>query len=61
MYIHADKGKLKQIFINLIYNAFKFTNNGAITFGCTTFENGNFQFFVTDTGIGIPEDKLRQH
>lgn len=53
----TDRVKLKQIFINLISNAFKFTENGTIEGGFTVDENRNLLFFVTDTGIGIPCDK----
>ena len=59
MLILTDKGKLKQIFINLIYNAYKFTEHGKIKFGCLADENKNLLFFVSDTGIGIPEDKQK--
>jgi PAS domain S-box-containing protein len=55
--IITDKGKLKQILINLITNAFKFTDAGSVIVGCKTEKNNNMQFFVTDTGIGIPKDK----
>ncbi len=54
--IIADKGKLKQLFVNLLTNAFKFTNKGSVEGGCK-FENSNLIFYVTDTGIGIPSDK----
>jgi CheY-like chemotaxis protein len=53
----TDKVKLKQIFINLISNAFKFTETGKIECGCKLDENKNLIFFVSDTGIGIPSDK----
>ncbi len=53
--VNTDKGKLKQIFINLIYNAFKFTNSGSIVFGCRIVEETP-AFFVSDTGCGISED-----
>ncbi len=53
----TDKVKLKQIFINLISNAFKFTETGKIEGGCKFDENKNLLFFVSDTGIGIPSDK----
>ena len=56
--IVTDKGKLKQIFINLISNAFKFTDKGKIEGGCKI-ENNKLHFFVSDTGIGIPEDKQK--
>lgn len=55
--IITDKVKLKQIFINLIINAFKFTDKGRIEGGCKFDRNSNFIFYVSDTGIGIPEDK----
>jgi len=55
--IVTDKGKVKQIFINLISNAFKFTESGKIEGGCTLDANRNLLFYVSDTGIGIPPDK----
>lgn len=55
--VSTDKVKLKQIFINLIGNAFKFTESGQITAGCQYNAKGRLQFFVKDTGIGIPADK----
>lgn len=53
----ADPLRLKQILNNLISNAFKFTEKGAITVGYTV-DNHMIIFYVADTGIGIPEDKL---
>jgi signal transduction histidine kinase/CheY-like chemotaxis protein len=51
--IYSDDAKLHQILTNLINNAVKFTKSGSIDFGFET--KGNFiQFFVKDTGIGIP-------
>ena len=55
--INTDKIKLKQILVNLISNAFKFTQTGEIKFGCTRDEYNNILFYVSDTGIGIAEDK----
>lgn len=55
--IVTDRVKLRQIFINLIGNAFKFTSAGQITGGCKFDANRNLVFFVSDTGIGIPSDK----
>jgi signal transduction histidine kinase len=54
--IETDKAKLKQILINLLGNAFKFTESGRIEAGCKT-ENGKLLFFVSDTGVGIPPEK----
>lgn len=55
--IITDVIKLKQIFINLINNAFKFTDKGKIEAGCRWDKNKQLQFYVSDTGIGIPPDK----
>lgn len=53
----TDIGKLKQIFINLIGNAFKFTNQGSIEVSYRIDDGQFITFFVADTGIGIPSDK----
>lgn len=55
--ISSDKNRLKQIFINLITNALKFTNKGSITFGYYVDNNSNVTCFVKDTGIGIPKNQ----
>jgi len=55
--IYTDKVKLRQIFINLLSNAFKFTISGNIEGGCKFDTNQNLVFHVFDTGIGIPLDK----
>jgi PAS domain S-box-containing protein len=53
--IMTDGTKLVQIISNLINNAFKFTKKGAIDFGYEL--KGEFlEFFVRDTGIGIPRE-----
>jgi two-component system, sensor histidine kinase len=56
--IHTDGLKLKQILINLINNAFKFTHKGLIEFGIQKIENKQLFFYVKDTGIGIPKEKF---
>jgi PAS domain S-box-containing protein len=58
--IKTDANKLKQILINLLKNALKFTSEGFVHYGCEPVsENGSsfLQFFVKDTGIGIAKDK----
>ena len=55
--INTDIIKLKQILINLISNALKFTNEGKIEVSCYYNKDNKLQFSVSDTGIGIPEDK----
>lgn len=51
--IFADQLRLRQVLVNLIGNAVKFTNSGFIDFGFSIFGK-RIQFFVKDTGIGIP-------
>ena len=57
----GDPTKLSQIFINLINNALKFTQNGVVTTTAKVMDTGDdftrIKFAVSDTGIGIPEDK----
>jgi len=54
--IFTDPFRLQQIINNLLKNAFKFTFSGKIEFGYETNKN-DFQFFVSDTGIGVDEEK----
>ncbi len=56
--ILGDQAKLRQILTNLISNAIKFTEEGKIEFGYRLDENNNLLFYVEDTGIGIPENKI---
>lgn len=54
----TDKSKLDSILTNLLKNAVKFCSEGIIEFGCE--QKGEFlQFFVKDTGKGIPKDRQR--
>jgi two-component system, sensor histidine kinase and response regulator len=58
----GDPNRLHQILINLLSNAIKFTEKGTVTLEVTNDGAqrvpGAIHFAVTDTGIGIPEDKL---
>ncbi len=57
--ILGDKGKIRQILLNLVSNAMKFTpKGGGITIAARVSANGAFLFSVTDTGIGIPAEHL---
>jgi PAS domain S-box-containing protein len=55
--ILTDGQRLKQVFTNLLDNAFKFTEKGKITFGCSLNSHKELIFFVKDSGIGIPKEK----
>ncbi len=62
--IVGDSLRLRQILLNLIGNAIKFTSHGEIFLGVRVTENNDkelaLEFEVRDTGIGIPEDKLNR-
>ena len=54
--IRIDKEKFIAIVNSLVKNAIRYTNKGTIEFGCE--KKGNFlEFFIKDTGIGIPKDR----
>ncbi len=53
----TDTFKLKQILTNLIGNALKFTSQGKVEIGCRMKGKNLVEFYVCDTGIGIPKEK----
>ncbi|WP_332810762.1 HAMP domain-containing protein [Sphingomonas sp.] len=70
--IRTDEKRLQQVVLNLLSNAFKFTAHGRVTLAVRTAESGwssnhpvlkpserAIEIAVTDTGIGIPEDKQK--
>ncbi len=58
----GDSKRLRQVFVNLIGNAIKFTEKGEITVNVDARKTGDAEvdliFSVKDTGIGIPDEKL---
>jgi signal transduction histidine kinase len=56
--IVADRTRLRQVMINLINNAIKFTEKGKIAILITKKDTGQALIRVKDTGIGIPPEKL---
>src|SRR6202012_1139847 len=57
--LHADERSLKQILINLVSNAVKFTpEGGRITVVASRGRCGGFQIMVEDNGPGIPREKI---
>ena len=59
--LSTDAAKLRQVLINLIGNALKFTSHGTITVSVSDVpdERGHVMFAVADTGIGIPANRLQ--
>jgi PAS domain S-box-containing protein len=57
--IITDEFRLRQVLINLLGNAVKFTDSGHIRFGYTLSARDSLRFFVEDTGIGISEEQTR--
>jgi adenylate cyclase len=59
--MHADQGRVRQVLLNLLHNACKFTENGEVAF---TVARGRpegaerLEFRVADTGIGIAPDQM---
>lgn len=56
--IITDSVKLKQILLNLLGNAVKFTLQGSITLHAAPTPQGYLSFEVSDTGVGIPPDRI---
>ena len=56
--IYADNTRLRQVMINLVNNAIKFTQTGKIRLCAKPMEGARVLITVKDTGIGIPPDKL---
>jgi len=55
--VYTDPVRLRQIIQNLISNAIKFTDDGYIHIGYRLTKTNMLEFFVEDTGIGIPENR----
>lgn len=59
--IRADHYRLKQAIINLLSNAIKYNiDGGVVTFGCIDQDDDTVRIYVTDTGKGIPADKMEE-
>jgi signal transduction histidine kinase len=56
--VHSDQDKIRQIVLNLLSNAAKFTQQGKITLSAMREGEHNLRICVADTGIGISEEAL---
>lgn len=57
MFVISDRLKIKQIISNLISNGIKYTLDGKVEFA-SKMEDGKLVFDISDTGLGIPQDKI---
>jgi PAS domain S-box-containing protein len=58
LYLKTDAFRLRQILINLINNAIKFTEKGSVEFGFTVKDDRFIEFYVNDTGVGLSRNEL---
>lgn len=58
-HVWADKNRLNQVISNFINNALKFTFSGSITLGYYRQTDGYLRFYVRDTGMEIPKNKIK--
>ena len=57
-WVRSDELKIRQMIINLMGNAIKFTDSGEVGIRCVSEEGDWISIFVWDTGRGIPQEKL---
>ncbi|MGB5687520.1 MAG: ATP-binding protein [Candidatus Electrothrix sp.] len=63
--VFTDKQKVKAILSSLIKNAIKFTDQGSVTLGCSLMMDkyckdcNELEFYVKDTGVGIPQSRIK--
>ena len=58
-HVYGDAFRLRQIVLNLIGNAVKFTPRGEVTLRARRLDAGEVEICIDDTGIGIPADRLQ--
>jgi PAS domain S-box-containing protein len=58
--VECDENRLKQVFLNFIKNGIEAMPNGGDLIVRTAINDKNVQISITDTGVGIPEEKLKQ-
>ncbi len=60
LWIVCDQKRIKQVLMNLISNALKFTDDGSISLSISHPWPGLFKFEVRDTGVGISEENIKK-
>ena len=58
--LSGDPLRIRQVIVNFLGNAFKFTENGEIILSIEKASDQQFRIAVKDSGIGIPEDKMQR-
>lgn len=56
--VMGDRNRLKQVFVNILDNAFKYSNPGGVVTVTTESGDGFVKIMIADTGCGIPKDDL---
>jgi PAS domain S-box-containing protein len=60
-FINADRTRIKQVLINLLFNAIKYNKpNGAVTISCSRTRPGSIRVSIADTGAGLGPEQLAQ-
>ena len=60
-FVNADRTRVKQVLINLLSNSIKYNHErGTVVVNCTASTQGRIRISVTDTGAGLPPEKLAQ-
>ena len=57
---NGDSVRIRQVILNLVGNALKFTESGSINVMIKPLDNSAIEFSVEDSGIGIPKERLVQ-
>lgn len=60
IWVAGDESKLRQVLVNLLSNALKFTNEGGVTLKVCRLEADRTSFEVVDSGIGMTEDEQKR-
>lgn len=56
LFVFSDRVRVKQVFVNLLTNALKFTDSGFVEMGYSLSENNEIVLYVKDTGIGVKKE-----